>query len=528
MQHSTVLDKLESRGISTVGRRRKRYAVGFDPESVGLPEPRSSLVENGECVITTPVTNRRPSVNFRALPWGEVPGYAPLSPDRNSPTAAARGAKKRYLRDLPVAQDSLLTELGVFVDRLLVEEFRPIGVHDLPSYDEWERSAPYSESRKRELRDSAEKYHFGRPPRHVCEHIDSFIKNESYPEFKEARWINSRHDAFKAYSARFFKAIEEAVYKNKAFIKHVPIPERAAFINAMYEAGLHCYENDYKAYESHFIQKLMRMVECKLYAYMLKNFPEDAKFINDIISGTNRLSTRLGVLVTVLARRMSGDMCTSLGNGFTNYVLFKFIMHKKHENGKCVVEGDDGLFACTCQLTSQDFADLGFTVEIHEIPHPSKGHFCGMTFCSDGTCIKDPRRVFQTFGWTGSYIHAGLPIMEHLLRSKAQCLAYEMPQCPIIGQLSRTALLLTSHIKQVDYREDRWAADWKLIAAYEPPPFAPSAEARELFSEIYGVGIETQLAVEELIRKGDLSKIPDYLPAPRDVQIYSERYIEVR
>lgn len=38
--------------------------------------------------------------------------------------------------------------------------------------------------------------------------------------------INSRSDAFKAFSGPFFKAIEKVVYEMPEFIKHTPVPDR--------------------------------------------------------------------------------------------------------------------------------------------------------------------------------------------------------------------------------------------------------------------------------------------------------------
>jgi len=211
----------------------------------------------------------------------------------------------------------------------------------------------------------------------------------------------------------------------------------------MKKAGLFYYENDYKSFEASFVRDLMIAGECQVYSYLLSKYPSDARYINSVLTGVNRLHTRVGVRINLEARRMSGDMCTSVGNGLTNLLIVSYLCQKKKCSLDAVVEGDDGIFAVSKQLTEHDFRELGFWVEIHEVSDPCKAHFCGMTFAESGEIIKNPRRVLQTFGWTHSYLNAGPKIMDSLLRSKALSLAYELPQCPIVGVLSRVTLELT-------------------------------------------------------------------------------------
>lgn len=358
-----------------------------------------------------------------------------------------------------------------------------------------------------------------------CSHIDSFVKLEAYPEYKEARWINSRHDYFKSYSGRFFKSIEDVVYKNPWFIKHVPVPDRPALINQLYSAGLYFYENDFKAFESHFTRKIMDTIECTLYRHMLQKYPKDARFICKVLQGHNRLHTRIGVMAECEARRMSGDMCTSLGNGFSNLMLVLYIVAKKNGFVKGFVEGDDGLFASTVRITEEDYKQLGFTVEIHEVPHPKYAHFCGMTVTTAGEVIKNPRVVLSKFGWTHSCIHAGAPVMDQLLKAKSLSLCYELPQAPIVGQLARVSLSL---VKQVEPRFEQ--GEWRLPPLdYTGPTdeFAPSEEARLMVEQIWHVSVGLQLLIEEAIRNLDMERVASLLPSEGDMANYASRYVEV-
>lgn len=402
-------------------------------------------------------------------------------------------------------------------------------VHADP-FEDWLDKAPYTLKRKEELKIAHAGIVGDYPHDHLSQRIDSFIKLEAYPEYKEARWINSRHDEFKAWSGRYFKAIEDALYKKSAFIKHVPVHDRAARVSQMRRDGFRYYENDYKAFESHFRPEVMDAIECQLYKYCLKDTPGVADYICRTLTGVNKLVTQCGLRAKVKGRRMSGDMCTSLGNGFTNYMLYKYILHTKGGHGKALVEGDDGLFACDVKLTAKDFEAIGWTVEIKELDDPCRGHFCGMTFADTGDTVKDPRRVFETFGWTSSFLHAGPHVMDSLLRSKALSLAYELPQCPIVGVLARVALQLTEGVELthlVDRRRSSEADSWEAVINSPIPEFSPSMRTRELVSDLFGVPVLTQLAVERALRDHDLDLVAQLLPPTTDIAHYAARYLEV-
>lgn len=389
-------------------------------------------------------------------------------------------------------------------------------------FEDWLAGTSYNNSRKDSLRETKVGMRGQPPTRRQCQHIDSFVKQEAYDELKEARWINSRSDAFKVYSGPAFKAIEEEVYKNPWFIKHVPIPDRPKLISMLRKAGLFYFENDYKAYESHFIAIVMAACELVLYRYMLQRHPALADIICDTLRGTNKLRTRAGVKVDLEARRMSGDMCTSLGNGFTNLMIVLYIAYLKGGHVSGFVEGDDGLFASTVPLTAEDFAALGFTVEINQLSDPCDGHFCGMTVTDKGEIIKRHQKVFETFAWSERYHECGPKLQLRLLRSKALSLAYELPHCPILGQLAQVALSVTRGVKQ------KFIPDGYHIRPRDEagvPVFAPSETARLKYEQLFGVSIETQLLAEQYIRDMDMESLSRLLPASADSQWYTERYV---
>lgn len=388
---------------------------------------------------------------------------------------------------------------------------------------DWIEGAPYTGVRKAELIEMHEALHGGFPSRKQASHIDSFIKRESYDEFKEARWINSRHDAFKAWSGPWFSAIEREVYALPQFIKHTPVVDRPYKVHQLVRSGYFYYENDYKSYEAHITPQVMQAVELVLYRYMMQCNPQAAEYMCSVLRGRNRLHTRAGVSMSVEGRRMSGDMCTSLGNGFTNLMLFLYLMHVKGGQGDGYVEGDDGLFATTVPLVAQDFRNLGFEVEIRALVSPTDGHFCGMNMASDGTLFKDPRSLFRKFYWTHSYIHAGPRIMASLYRSKALSLACEVPGCPIAWAMAERALTRT-HGCQVTHRE----SDGYHAAPTETDVRTrrPTTQARLDYQVRYGVTVECQLLVEDAIMAGDFQRVTDLVPPTRADVTYSETFVE--
>jgi len=497
-----VRDRLKTHLGGLYGENRKIYAVGYRPLETHLPLPESPYVPPK---LDSYLSRRGRSRNFRRLNFGAVPGYGPISVDRNDPETLRRALAKRVARQVPTPDAALRKKFVEFVKRWVAKHVTPV---DVPSFDEWLESAPYTLSRKKELREVYEKLRGLPPSRRQRSHVDSFVKLESYPEFKEARWINSRSDAFKVYSGPAFHAIEHQLYQLPYFIKHVPVPQRPALIRALRRAGRRYYENDYTAFESHFTPEFLKACELVLYRHALSRYPELAQVICDTLAGKNRLRTRAGVSLEIEGRRMSGDMCTSLGNGFTNLMLALFIAEENHGTLEGYVEGDDGIFAVDFEMTAAMFEKLGFTVKIKEHSDPCHAHFCGMTMTDDGTIIKDPRRVFQTFGWTHSFIGAGNGIMDGLLRSKALSLAYELPQCPVIGQLARTALELTTGC---DIREEQGLFR-KRPDSFDIKPFSPTEDARVLVADIFGISVPVQLTAETAIRDHDMVKLAALIP----------------
>lgn len=494
------------------------YAEGARVREVPLARPVCELIRRVRAFIW-PARCYEPTKVYRQLPFCAVPGFVPLCMDPKDPENVRCAFMQRLMRDVPPVEDSRLEKLRLFVRNFCEVHLRPV----VPlEFEEWLAGTSYNEARKNELRLVWENLRYRRPTLRQAGHVDTFVKRESYPCFKHARMINSRHDCFKAWSGPIFKAIEEEVYQLPQFIKHIPVPDRPALIAALFKPGCHYYQTDFTAYESHFVAKVMDAIECELYRYCLRNYPDDAEFVCRVLKGTNRMRTRLGIRAEVQARRMSGDMCTSLGNGFTNLMLAMFIVSEKNGELDGFVEGDDGIFRSTVPLTAADYANLGFTIKIEEVTHPCLASFCGVICAESGEIIRDPARFLCNFGWTLSFLGGQTPLMMSLLRAKALSACYETPQCPIAGALARYALTKTRTVLP------RWVDDGfhtRPPDEFQVPIFAPSPDTRLVFEKCFGVSIEDQLKVEADIMSGDMSRVSKYIKPHSDVSFFESRYI---
>lgn len=505
--------------VSAFHTSRKVYAEGARVSETPLNIPQSKIVEKGEASISVPNLRRPRRKMFRKLDCA-IPGYAPICLDSNDPQTVECGFKQRLLRDLPPANFSKLHRFKEFVRKFLKEN---VPKAEPMSFEEWLDSSSYNQERKNQLRAAHDELRGGRPSAKKCSHIDTFVKSEFYPTWKHARMINSRSDVFKAFVGPKFKAIEKVVFALKWFIKHTPVALRPAKIRELKKAGRRYFVTDFTAFESHFIPLFMDACECELYRWCLSD-DADVDFICRVIMGSNRMRTRTGIRAQVRGRRMSGEMSTSVSNGFSNLMLAMFEVEEKGGVFEGYVEGDDGIFSTDVELTAEDYADLGFTIKIEEVDDPCTASFCGMIFAESGEIIKEPRKFLQGFGWTQSFIHAGDRIMKELLRAKALSSVYETPQCPIIGALSRYALEITRGCVP-RFVEDGFHNVPKDEG--ELAPFSPSSDTRHLFERTFGIGVSAQLAIESALSSGRFDDVQVFLPPTDEQMDYCSKFVVV-
>lgn len=511
------------------------FAFGYRDADVHLPADR-------EC--QSGVTVRRYSnepVPRRPVQYSLGPvlhNAAPPMPDVKDDATLIRGCLNRFCAANPQPDARLRSRLRKFVAEYVDKHYQPLRPGDISDVFDYIDGTNHPEWRREELREAA---------RSLDEHplcrddysIKSHGKRETYPSYKHARGINSRCDRFKVFSGPFFQAIEHVVFADPSFIKLVPYKDRAAtIIDALGHLPGPFYETDYSHFESHFTPDVLRDVEFVLYKHMLANYPGVLSHIMAAMSGINNCRFP-SFLVKIKGVRMSGEMCTSLGNGFTNKMLFSFIVHEK--GGECLgfVEGDDALMASTVDVTESDFRKAGFVIKILRHTNIYTTGFCGLNMSRDLCAFADPHETLLNFGWTHSVkMRGGKKTMRGLLRAKAMSLLYQNPRCPILAPLALHYIALTEGFKPLfesNWWEQQMNAEtqlyhhWSVSEAHK----GISLTARSDFADLYGISISAQIAIERRIHKWGFgpirdSLLDDSLRLHHDAYDYFLRYVSNR
>jgi len=450
-------------------------------------------------------------------------GLAPPIPDGRDRDTVIDGCLRRFCVAPPVAAPELCRKFRKFVRKWVRTNLNPLDHSQVLTYEEWLDQTNYPAWRKDELKRnwerSAPDFSGGKPlVQRKYRKLQSFCKVETYPKYKAARAINARSDAFKNFTGRFFKSIELELFKLPWFIKHVPVKDRSNYMVQRFTGwGGPYYQTDYSHFESHFSARYMKIAEFELYKYMLQNYPLEIDAICGVMAGENVCEFRHFDL-KVDACRMSGEMCTSLGNGFANLMNTLFLV--EHKTGSCencigVVEGDDGLFAMQGTLTSKDYSDIGFDIKIELCQDVLAASFCGIIASVDGSPLADPRQIILNFGWSHSPSIAASPrVRLGLLRAKVLSLLYEHPNCPILTKFALRYIHLTEGVEPI------WQANWyermlesqvkffeheTLAAATKPL----SDEVRVQFARLFDIDVDTQLQIESNLQNYGLEEIKD-------------------
>jgi hypothetical protein len=418
------------------------------------------------------------------------------------------GLKKRFACKPPTARQELLIKLKTFVTVWCMQNLIPLDPSIDLSVDNWLEGTGYSRGRINQLKKIwadcggvLQEKHF------KCK---GFIKDESYPEFKHARWINARSDEFKCATGPTFKQIEKSVFQSAWFIKKIPVKDRAHYIyNRVYRTGSRYICTDYTAYEAHFTLELMEACEFVLYDYMTRFLPNRELFsfyIHHVLGGRNRVDSKL-VSVEIDATRMTGEMCTSLGNGFSNLMFMLFASSMSGATNVIgVIEGDDGLFVMDGPVpTSKFFEEMGLTIKMLVVDDLARASFCGLIFDpTDKIIITNPLKVLAQTGFsTQQYVFSKSKILRGLLKAKAFSLAYQYPGCPIIASFARYLLrqLADDYVyfrkgnsDYTDLLQKEAFSFW--LTHSEVLSVVTGMNTRILMEKEFGVSVEAQIELE--------------------------------
>jgi len=217
------------------------------------------------------------------------------------------------------------------------------------SVESWlEKNTSYTQKEKEDLKRTHEE-----SPRIHKKHTycKCFCKAETYIEVKHARPIKSRTDRWKTEVGPAFQAVNEMLFKHRAFVKKIPLDERPAYLKKILkETGIDIDCTDFSSFEAHFIRCIMLTCEFVMFSWILHRHPIHDDFmmkIEKVHASAQRFIFKY-FTTSVWATRASGEMCTSSGNGCSNYLVFKYIARTKGartaEGGH---EGDDGITQTT-------------------------------------------------------------------------------------------------------------------------------------------------------------------------------------
>lgn len=377
----------------------------------------------------------------------------------------------------PVPNLSLRREFRKFVRGFLVENLTPFDFLEVLDFREWAENTGYTALRIAQLEQTYNKIledssmfandemfmdWITKNPAYMNAKVDVFTKEEYYVEPKTPRAIWARNDKMKVISGPFFKKIEKVVYKLPFFIKNIPKNERPMYIrDFVYSEGMQYNETDYTSFESLFTPDLMYDCEFQLYKYMSMNNPlmkRLCRMLFTILAGINFASTPY-FKILVDAKRMSGEMNTSLGNGFSNLMFLLFAAHKYEiRMTGPVIEGDDALSGTAVPIPSQYFVDMGLNVKLIRHSNITEAAFCGIVCDMDELInVTDPIKILTTFSWVPSkYAFCSKTKYYELMKSKALSIAYEYPGCPILDKFARRVLYVLRSYKYCHDASDNW------------------------------------------------------------------------
>lgn len=488
----------------------------------------------------------------RAIQKTEIGGFklfnlnldVPFCTRHNDKVNAYCGWAKRIVPLMPVPDSIEVNKLGIFVKKWLEKNLQPLPCLDEKDkdilFDEWLNHGNYNGQRKNQIRKALCLYKQSGIDKHFYEN-KSFIKQEFYEEPKHVRHINSRSDMFKSLIGPCIHEIEKQIFKNKHFIKHLPIDELPSKIKNIVMNHPWILETDYSSFESGFNPEYVDNVECNLWRYTLQNNPD---LLNYVLGCYYTTTTINGKQIYTVRRercssynytyfatgcRMSGEMWTSLANGFSNLMNMKYLCKKYNLKCDGIVEGDDGLFGLDSKIIqAKDFENFGFKIKMYYTQDLHETRFCGNLFdLVNEQLIISPETITRS-AWCcgGKYLYFNTKNKHELIRAKAMSLYCLGKFTPIAQSLSLAILrILGPGQFRIEESKKYWLREKYNITekTLDKTIFVPleiSNENRMIFNKIYGLDINFQLSLEkhynESRRLEDLFLPCNFLPVNQD------------
>jgi hypothetical protein len=435
-----------------------------------------------------------------------VDGVACPAPDTQHSVSQAAGMVKRGATAMPRILGGRAFKRFVkrFMRQYLTELiFDPNETFDF--YD-WIESAPYTRQRKNELIKVYEKH----KNQKADTKIKAFTKDEDYEDYKIVRGIYSRSDDYKTRIGPFFKKFGDKLFSLKWFIKKVPVSDRPKVLEK-----LRVYPNifctDFSQYEATFVKELMK-IEHMVYSFSLQRHPERESIMALLkpLLSTNKIHFK-NFSARVSAKRMSGEMNTSCGNGLMNMLITFYLLRRSgndFDQFDAYFEGDDGIIGCVNVPTAQMYTNLGCNIKIERPVDLSRASFCGNVFVPGvNRNVTNIMEASVRFGWTTqNYLNSGPQLMKQLLKSKSMSMLCEYPGCPILRNLALYGLRVTQDVAVTRDFLIKHAKNTYEIERLQTNSYYDTIsdveidiKTRILVEEMYGISISKQLHIEQYL-----------------------------
>ena len=398
---------------------------------------------------------------------------------------------------------------------MLETNFKPIPIEADTTFTTWLQNTNYTTKQKEQFKKILDDRAYLKNGDLRCK---SFVKSETYPEFKYQRVIKSRSDRFKAIMGPIFQLINDQLFsQTKYFIKTIPVADRPQWLRDIFSGFEHFDCTDYSSFEAHFINCVTIAIECVMYEWMLQNKDEKQWFM-DIIYKSIALPNicDFKLFNVVCSSRASGEMSTSSGNGFTNLMLYTYTARIKGAiDFAAQFEGDDSINSTlprSSAPTTQDFTDLGWVCKLFSVDKFNEASFCGLVADEqDLINVCDIKNYLVDFGWSSSkYVNSKQSVLLCLLRAKAYSAIYQYPSCPIIEALGHYALRVTNkHF--IDKKMRKLVSEGKFFDTYKreivqkaidsrlPDRKPIPSRTRDLVFKLQNITVEEQIQIEHYL-----------------------------
>lgn len=450
---------------------------------------------------------------------------APVIPDTRYPQNLIEGFGMR------VANEKLAPKQGRGIDFMgFSHEFTAdaVAVYDLQPIDhmptvdemlEYIDTKPLPTSRKDQLREAVRLCDGNWEILYVR---DDYTRNETHgkkeilAKYKLLRSINSRHDVAKMIFGLLIEWIEHQVYRKMPFfVKGLSMETRWRVIMERLEGAELLGTNDYTRFESLIYGHISEAEAC-LFSYMFSQLePSFVSTFLEIVCGVQTCRNRDGFRGEARAR-MSGDMHTSLGNGWTNLTIWAYVFNSLGwYNGpaslKLIVEGDDSVVSLPGTASKSDIErvldELGLRAKLEIYESLGVAGFLSTYSWVDGEPLVDFRPQVIKLGWSLSELAAHERFRSGLFRAKCLSTACLCPGCPVVRSLVRMGLRLTSNTKPIyDERHSKWWLDD--VVGTDRPSDIPEAVfvrftepiplgRRTFYATLFNITVAEQLKLEE-------------------------------